>query len=219
MIERYAKLAGASEEIGMAKGNYYILIEPVFYISRLSCDENCGYYTATEIGLMYNKNNEFKNFLSSKNLSIIFYESLRLEKAGEIGNYIFGSVGNAPSKAEVSNASFLEKGYGMTLISGKEVDSYKSGKCYQIVYRTISLENPFLDANGEARTLSEESNWYRRKSVIDKDIYTNDPILVVNLTPSAIKEIRKDNKSIDYSNLNNNTYAAFYKKYKAIFSN
>ena len=216
-IKRYAELTGA--DIDTTLGNYYILIEPVFYISSLNCNNNCGFYSATEIGLIYNRNNKnFQKFLGKTNRENIFEKSFRLEESGEIGNYVFSATTSSLSTSELTDMSFLEKGYGMTIISGKEVckENCKHGH-YQIIYRTIGLDNPFVDVNGNIRTLSQDSNWYNRKSVIDKYVYDGEPYLTVVLTSSSIKSIRKDNKNIDYSSLNKETYNAFYRKYHSIF--
>ena len=216
VIKRYAKLANANINIGT--GNYYILIEPIFYISSLNCDNYCGYYTATEIGFMYAKNNYFRQFFSEKNKKILFYDSLRLETAGEIGNYVFSEIKNTPTNDSLLDGTFLEKGYGMSIISGKEVCKENcSREHYQIVYHTIDLDDPFVDVNGETRELDPNNNWYNRRSVIDKYIYDNEPIITVTLTPSIIKSIRKDNKNVNYSSLNKDSYNVFYKKYQSIF--
>ena len=53
---------------------------------------------------------------------------------------------------------------------------------------------------------------------IDKDIYSKKPFLTVILNPTTIKEIRKDNKNIDYSMLNKNTCSKFRTDFQSIFN-
>ena len=166
---------------------------------------------------MYYKNKSFSRFFNPRNISNIFYESLHLESAAEVGHYIFSSVSSAPTISEIASAEYLEKGYGMALISGHEVEEYHPNYCYKIIYRAIDMNNPFLDVDGNIRYLDKENNWYGKKATIDKYIYEQKPILTIVLKSSDIRKIRKENKNIDYSKLNKDTYSAFYEKYKSIF--
>ena len=216
VIKRYSSLTGAG--IDTSIGNYYILIEPVFYVSSLTCDANCGYYSITELALIYNRDNSrsknFKDFFGNGTREKLFWKSLRLQTVGIIGEYEFSVAETYPSASELTDMTFLEKGYGMTIISGKE-------KCanehYQIVYRSIDLEKPFVDIKGNIRNLDQNSNWYNSKEIIDKNVYNGSPILTVILTPVDIQAIREENKTINYISLNKNTYSEFCKKHSSIF--
>ena len=211
-ILRYSDLAGANiTQEKIENGSYYILIEPVIHLEVLSgCGsrKEAGFYTSTEIGLLNKANSSIMN--STRIREVTVKKALRLSESQTIGNYSFVSEENliqanssySPAASRLTdkvNGSYY--GYGMMIVKGTEADDYIDNQRYRIVYHTISLATPFLNLDGTKRTLSPDSNWYNRENVIDANIYSKAPFLVVTLTPTQIKAIREDNKKINYAEI------------------
>lgn len=86
----------------------------------------------------------------------------------------------------------------------EKCDTNNNGKI-DIIYRTISLSNPFPN-----RTPGD--NWNKNNYVSDyitnnrnvkeDEVYDKEPMYTIELTPSLIREIRNDNKSVNYGDLN-----------------
>ena len=84
-------------------------------------------------------------------------------------------------------------------------------------YRTISLDNPFLNRDGTVRNLDTNSNWYEKENTINADIYLGSPKYTFILTPALMRRIRDDNKKIKYNELSAQTYEKFKKDFAEIF--
>lgn len=78
-----------------------------------------------------------------------------------------------------------------------------------VIYRPISLTDPFPNANSNEKYRAMGANWneYYAQSVIennrgvsDYDVYNLTPIYTIVLTPTDIKEIREYNKTVSYNN-------------------
>lgn len=78
-------------------------------------------------------------------------------------------------------------------------------KDYELVFRPISLSNPFPGSNGKGRTPNSKV-WTTKKIETyiknRQDAYTKKPLYSVTLTSSQIKNIRKYNKSHKYDDFN-----------------
>lgn len=98
-----------------------------------------------------------------------------------------------------------------------ETDNYilcRGDKCdsgLEIIYRPISLTNPFPNTTGDSKYRQMGSNWNqmfaeryieKNRNVSDYDIYRMKPLYTFTLTPSTIKEIRKYNKQHSYGDFN-----------------
>ena len=76
----------------------------------------------------------------------------------------------------------------------------------KVIFRTVSLKEPFLTSTGVKRTPGE--NWNSEelielkikngRGVSGGKLYQKDPIITIKLTPQDIKKIRANNKSIGY---------------------
>ena len=236
VMERYVKLAGANVDVG--EGSYSVLLEPMLSLSRMDCpkakSDYTGRYSATELGLLWEKGLAYT--IDNNTLRKMIFTGLFLEKEATLAGYKF----ELDSKFNVNNKKNGVKkehitgkyGYGMSIVTGSEVckENCTSGKKYKVVYHTIDLNNPFLSSNGNTRKISNESNWCKEPSStsntckttysINKNIYSQSPILTVTLTPSSISKIRESNKTIDYSKITNTTCKKFWNKFKteSIFS-
>lgn len=82
-----------------------------------------------------------------------------------------------------------------------------------IIYRPISLTNPFPNVNGESSNRPMGTNWnenYERifitnnRGVENYNIYKLKPIYTITLTPSVIKDIRNYNKQNSLNNFDMN---------------
>ena len=156
---------------------------------------------------------------------------LYLEKTATIGGYTFklDSKFNVNDKKKGVKYEHITGtyGYGMSVITGSEVckENCTSGKKYKVIYHTIDLNNPFLTANGEVRKLSNDSNWCEKPSSnsntckttykVTSDIYSKTPFLIVTLTPTTLKAIKDNNKTINYSNITNATCKTFWTTFKS----
>jgi len=186
--------------------------------------------------MAFENSNDWKEFLhleSEETPAAPFVVKRIVKRDGSIEKYDRWKIASAISRAVSAVQGMEDKelterltektedngyyGYGMMIVTGKEVEGYKGNK-FQIVYRTIDLKNPFLTITGVKRTLSEDSNWYNKTDLIDENVYKNDPFLIVTLTPTTIKSIREDNKSIDYSEISIKSYDIFKNKYNDIFT-
>ena len=204
VVSRYAALADA--DIDVSHGTYFMVIEPVLLLSRMSCNTSSygGRYTPTELGKLYAAG--LINFQNATLRNTTYFDSLRLEKEATFGKWTFKFAENFNRDNSSANlkASYLTGtyGYGISLISGKDVCKEDcGGKPFKIIYRVIDLANPFLGLNGRKRTLSSDSNWYEKESTIDARIYEKKPIYTVTLKPSVIKKIREDNKKVNYAKI------------------
>ena len=229
-ILNYARLAGANINMeSIQEGDYYVLLEPLLHLEILNCDSRmyAGYYTSTELGLLHKM---YKVLNASSSLKTIpVRKALRLYSTQEIGDYTFVSEENlitANPNYQAGPEKLINKagsdtsyyGYGMMVVKGNEVQGYIGNGKHQIIYHTIDLNNPFLTVDGKTRTLDPESNWYGlADTVIDKNVYKNKPFLTVTLTPTVIKEIRNDNKTVDFSKISIQTYNVFKQKYSTSF--
>lgn len=97
--------------------------------------------------------------------------------------------------------------------SGEYTCNYETTKGLNVVYRPISLTNPFPGINGSGRLTG--SNWCSDddctnendvvKEVIlnsGDEVYNKTPLYTITLTPSLINEIRKYNKEHEYGDFN-----------------
>ena len=78
-------------------------------------------------------------------------------------------------------------------------------KDYELVFRPISLSDPFPGSNGKGRTPNSKvwtSEKIGRYISSRKDAYTKKPLYSVTLTSSKIKNIRKYNKNHKYDDFN-----------------
>ena len=78
-------------------------------------------------------------------------------------------------------------------------------KDYELVFRPISLSDPFPGSNGKGRTPNSKvwtSEKIGRYISSRKDAYTKKPLYSVTLTSSQIKNIRKYNKNHKYDDFN-----------------
>mgnify|MGYP004686269729 CR=1 FL=1 len=81
------------------------------------------------------------------------------------------------------------------------------GSIYAI-YRTIDLNNPFpnrtpgdnWNKNDNAKTYIENN-----RGAKTEDVYSLEPLYKIELDPAKIKEIRKDNRNVDYGSFDNLT--------------
>lgn len=93
-------------------------------------------------------------------------------------------------------------------VSGDPTKSCKFNiniKDYELVFRPISLSDPFPGSNGKGRTPNSKvwtSEKIGRYISSRKDAYTKKPLYSVTLTSSQIKNIRKYNKNHKYDDFN-----------------
>ncbi len=230
VMERYLKLAQANTLVDIKAGDYTVLLEPLVSISACIGGTYSGRYSVSDIGyLMTGVTNPSVN--PNNNLQRL-PGWLKLESALTISGVSF-SLDTSVANKMYNKGDFISKlGVGMSAILGTEVckENCTSGKKYKVVYHTIDLNNPFLSSNGNTRKISNESNWCEEPSStsntckttysINKNIYSQSPILIVTLTPSSISKIRESNKTIDYSKINNETCKNFWTTFKnqSIFS-
>lgn len=218
VMKRYLKMAGANNLVDIKEGNYTMLIEPVVSIGACIGGTYSGRYTSTDFGYILSIAD------AGVNISLRQFPGwLKIERDINISGINFKVADPAiyPAKHYYKPEEILSTlGTGMSAILGTEVcgDKCVSSKRYPIVYRTFDLNNPFLNKDGSIRDLSEKSNWYDKTDTIETDIYSKGPFLTIILDPATIKQIRDDNKKINYSNLNNNTCSVFRNKYKSIFN-
>jgi len=219
VVKRYAKLANA--KVDFQSGKYFILIEPLLVLDRMPCARDrsggvTGRYTSAELGML--KKEGYNTFDNNTLRTTIFFKALRLESSADVGKYKFNLVEGFSEATNKRNYKpeyvFGQYGYGMSVITGEEVCKEKcGGQPYKIIYRTIDMANPFLGIDGKKRTLTPESNWYGKEDTINTNVYQGTPKYVIKLTPSTIKQIKNDNKKVEYSEI--------FKKYNAddLFSN
>lgn len=74
-----------------------------------------------------------------------------------------------------------------------------------VIYRVINLNNPF--PNREPGSNWNKENYVndyitKNRNVNTEEVYTKEPMYEITLDPSLIREIRNDNKSVNYGDLN-----------------
>ena len=211
VVQRYMNLTKV-KGVTSKNAEYTIVIETL--IIAQGCKNLANYggvYTMADLGSLGKGNNI--------NLYCAVPQYLYLTANGKIGNIeftkpnfashvCFDKKGRTTSTtqnfkyAELTGSSKL--GVGMGFVYGKDVCKQScEGQHYEIVYRTLDLNNPFLGIDGKIRTLSTESNWYGKQNTIDTAIYEKAPLYTVTLTPSMIRKIKADNatQNINYSNI------------------
>ena len=73
------------------------------------------------------------------------------------------------------------------------------------IYRVIDLNNPFPNREpGSNWNIDNYVNDYitKNRNVDTEEVYTKEPMYEITLDPSLIREIRNDNKSVNYGDLN-----------------
>ena len=73
-----------------------------------------------------------------------------------------------------------------------------------LVFRPISLSNPFPGQNGKGRSMGSPWTDDLKKTYITNrsDVYSKKPLYSITLTPSTIKQIRDYNKDTSYDDFN-----------------
>ena len=228
VMARYLKVAGADALADIETGNYTMLIEPMVAITGCSSTDHPyrhGNYTAADMAFIRAKGD--RRMLANPHVGKVA-GWLKLARPETIGGISFAT---ASGTTFAYDRILSNLGVGMAAILGTEVckENCTPAKKYQVVYRTIDLNNPFLNQDGTIRTLSNDSNWCEGKNtttnrcdetyVIDTKIYEKEPMLTVVLTPNDIKNIRVDNKTIDYSAITVETCRTFRQntKFSSIF--
>ena len=144
-------------------------------------------------------------------------------------NTICHGCSYATSWAQLISEYMKKNGGTYETAEEKTKEQAISNVCYgkkkmKIIYRTISLNNPFLGKNGDNRTPGTNwndnklrdskgrlySRWYLNESgketsnISGNDLYnTNiEPLYTIELTPSIIKKIREYNKNNSYDDFN-----------------
>ncbi len=144
-------------------------------------------------------------------------------------NTICHGCSYATSWAQLISEYMKKNGGTYETAEEKTKEQAISNVCYgkkkmKIIYRTISLNNPFLGKNGDNRTPGTNwndnklrdskgrlySRWYLNESgketsnISGNDLYnTNiEPLYTIELTPSIIKKIREYNKKNFYDDFN-----------------
>ena len=222
VVQRYMNITEASKELNIYQLDYTIVIETLVKVG--ACGEGIygGVYTVADFGGLVREH----NYINNINLRCNVVKYLSLEYDGNIGGITFKKPNLALKKCGYSSGNYTPDevtksnlGVGMGFVYGVEVCKENCSNIkHPIIYRTFDLNNPFLNKDGTVRDLSEKSNWYNKVDSIDKDIYSKKPFLTVILNPTTIKEIRKDNKNIDYSMLNKNTCSKFRNDFQSIFN-
>lgn len=95
-----------------------------------------------------------------------------------------------------------------------------------LVFRPISLSNPFLGSNGKGRSMG--SPWtddLKKTYITDRsNVYSKKPLYSITLTPSTIKQIRDYNKDTSYDDFNlicsngEACYSIFLRNYSKIIN-
>lgn len=118
------------------------------------------------------------------------------------------------STASIRVAFNNDTTYECTYKVKNEIVDKTDYKDLNIIYRTISLNNPFPGKDGESREAGANWDWQplidlnitNNRETETEDMYKDlDPLYKITLTPSLIKEIRKyndeqDTKSVTYYN-------------------
>lgn len=84
-------------------------------------------------------------------------------------------------------------------------DNGKDNGKIDVIYRVINLNNPF--PNREPGSNWNKENYVndyitKNRNVNTEEVYTKEPMYEITLDPSLIREIRNDNKSVNYGDLN-----------------
>lgn len=225
VMKRYINLAQASGLIDVNEGNYTVLIEPIVAISNCATNSYGGWYTASDINfLLLTKK-------ASANDNLLRFPSwLKIENELKIGEMTFTVDTSGTSYKFSPSEVFSYRGIGMAGILGSEVckQNCTTNKKYKIIYRTFDLNHPFLNKDGTNRVLNNYSNWCEEKDnnstscakiyEIDNKVYDKEPFLTVSLSPSDIKAIRENNKTINYANLSKETCSKFRSDFFNIFA-
>lgn len=95
-----------------------------------------------------------------------------------------------------------------------------------LVFRPISLSNPFPGSNGKGRSMG--SPWtddLKKTYITDRsNVYSKKPLYSITLTPSTIKQIRDYNKDTSYDDFNlicsngEACYSIFLRNYSKIIN-
>lgn len=197
--KRYLKLAEADSLVDIEVGDYVMLIEPVVHISACVRGTYAGKFTATEVGKLYAmKSIGLNNTLKTVPGWLAVSSNATISGVTYTKTNVLDKNGNP--KLFNGNEFAGNTGVGMSVIYGTEYCNpcKDSKQKYQIVYRTVDLANPFLDIGGNKRSLTDDSNWYQKQSTIDTSVYRGTPKYMVTLTPTKIKQIRNNNKTVNY---------------------
>lgn len=229
VVAEYMKIAGVKNIDSSASNEYLFLLEPI--VKASSCKTSKGIGTAVLSSadfafFLYESPVSYGRF-NNLGLNCEMPKSLTIVEEGEhstIGNMTF-KLPNLPEKCSSAgrdNFSWQDRtinkvGVGVYIVYGDQVCINCSGKRSAIVYHTINLNQPFLNIDGNTRTLGEDSNWYQKESTIDVNVYNQKPKYTVVLTPTIIKQIREENKNIKYSELSEATFEKFKTTYANIF--
>lgn len=228
IVKEYMKIAGVKNVDPYTSSDYLFVIEPVVKA------ESCG--TIRGIGTAVLSTADFAFFLyespvsygryNNTTLNCLLPKTLRIVEEGEhskIGNVTF-KLPKLPQTCGDSNNNFSWQdrtinhvGIGMYLIYGDQVSRKYLGELNAIVYHTINLNQPFLTIYGDTRVLDVDSNWYQKESTIETDVYKKNPKYIVVLTPTVMKQIRVENRNINYSQISSSTFEKFKKTYASIF--
>lgn len=119
----------------------------------------------------------------------------------------WGSGGNVKTSfmPEKNITKIQFNNYGVKGNTNASCDFDIEVKDYELVFRPISLSDPFPGTNGKGRTPNskvwdtDKIDTYIKKR---QDAYTKKPLYSVTLTPSQIKSIRKYNKNHKYDDFN-----------------
>lgn len=68
----------------------------------------------------------------------------------------------------------------------------------EVIYRVIDLNDPFPNRNPGDNWSGNESYITNNRGVSSDDVYGLEPLYTIELDPSSIKNIRNDNKDVDY---------------------
>lgn len=138
-------------------------------------------------------NNTFEeNYL---NVSTAFFIPYYV-KSGTTGKL----VGNISGDISIQNYSCPINVLNLNINDDKSENTTSN---LNLIYRPISLTNPFPNTNNSSKYRKMGSNWTENhvkifitnnRGVSDYDIYNLTPIYTITLTPSLIKDIRKYNK-------------------------
>ena len=204
VVQRYMNIAKVTG-IDSRNPDYTIVLEVLVRVDACGDGPYGGVYTASDLG---NVVRYYWNIINY-NLRCNVVKYLSLEKDDNIGDINFVKpdlskkrCGWLQGNYTTDEVTISNLGVGMGFVHGREVCGDKcSSTQYKIVYHTIELTSPFIGLDGQKRVLDEKSNWYGKEDTINANVYQGKPIYTVTLTPSKIKEIRKTNKEIDYSNI------------------
>ena len=124
-----------------------------------------------------------------------------------------GHTTNTGYMTKIEHALSRESGYGEWYCNFNINSALVTESGLKLIYRTIDLNNPFPDINGEGRNVG--SNWCASsgtnkcsntntlvQSVIKNDVMEDEPMYAFTLTPSLILQIREYNRNNPYDDFN-----------------